>query len=237
MKYLLFILLMIVILITAGCIGGNKNTVVTSQQTTPTLTVPGVEMIERSMSYKSYGDATCNGVLKSSVNEPVTAWVSMAVYDNNNVKLGEGYDIVNLDPFGKSTFEAAAFNSDKYSSKIDTYRCYIDHAYGSENKNIVVIPYQTTTPIPCKEFIEGKYVTQNVFEGKPYATFETFGVGKAILTVGNSEYNVTYDPMLPETCLYNWRGVSGRFEVSGNLKVIGTNPDKIMVNEFEMTRV
>lgn len=37
MKYLIFVLLLVTVLITAGCVGGNQNTGVTPAQTTTTL--------------------------------------------------------------------------------------------------------------------------------------------------------------------------------------------------------
>jgi hypothetical protein len=125
-KVIILAILILGMVAVSACVESSSSS---SGTIVATSSIPAVEMVNRTTSYKSFGDAVCSGVLESHVNKPMTAWVTMAVYDKNDVKLGDGYDIVKLDPLGKSTFEAVVFNSGDYAYKINTFRCFIDHVY------------------------------------------------------------------------------------------------------------
>lgn len=147
-KIIILAFLIIGMVAVSACVGSGPAE---TPLTTPSA--PSVEMINASVSYKSYGDAYCYGILKSNINKPLTASVTFAIYDKNDVvKLGDGFDIVKLDPLGQSKFEAIAFGSNDYpkedtieeKEKLEerlnkirvsmgespvhnwTYRCYVD---------------------------------------------------------------------------------------------------------------
>ena len=88
-----------------------------------------VGIVSKKQDYTSYGDVEVTGIIKNNLNMPLTAWVTVDLYDKNKVKLGTGYDIVSLDASGQSKFDIVVFGSDKYADEFATYRTYIDHTY------------------------------------------------------------------------------------------------------------
>jgi len=91
--------------------------------------VEGVaQIISEYSGWKSYGDFYVTGVVRNNVGRSVTVWVNVDSYDANDVKLGTGYDIVTVDPYGQSRFEAIVFGT-KGSARGGTYRVYIDKIY------------------------------------------------------------------------------------------------------------
>jgi len=59
----------------------------------------------------------------------LTVFVDYDVYDPNDVKVGTGYDIVKLDPYGQSKYEVIAFGAGDKGARGGTYRIYIGNYY------------------------------------------------------------------------------------------------------------
>ena len=83
-----------------------------------------IQIISKYPDWKSYGDFYVSGVVRNNVGRSVTVSVYVDAYDSNGVKVGTGKDIVTIDPYGKSKFEAIAFG-EKGSSRGGSYRVYI----------------------------------------------------------------------------------------------------------------
>ena len=79
MKYLLFALLLVAALITAGCVSGNQNNVITSTQTTITTGQRYVTEVTPSETFssldpsapQSYAEKYCLDVVKMEVSKPI----------------------------------------------------------------------------------------------------------------------------------------------------------------------
>jgi len=90
---------------------------------------PVAELINRQAGTKSFGDYYISGIVKSNVGYPITVWISVNLYDRSGVKLGDGYDIEKVDPYGQTKFEAVVLNSENYIREINSVKCYIDRVY------------------------------------------------------------------------------------------------------------
>jgi len=129
-KVIILAFLIIGMVAISACVGSSSSSPSSSKVTTiATADVPAVQIVSKEQGYKSYGDVYVSGIVKNNRNKELTAWLNVDLYDKNDVKLGTGYDIVTIDPYGQSKFEVLVFGSDKYTDEFDTYRTYIDHVY------------------------------------------------------------------------------------------------------------
>lgn len=118
------------LIISAGCTSSSSSSSYSSSPTTSYTTKSStVEIVNQSVDWKSYGDPYASGIVVNSGGKSVTAFVKLDVYTEDGVKLGSGTDVVKIDPYGKSQFEAIAFGTgDKIKGKFK-YRIYIDSYY------------------------------------------------------------------------------------------------------------
>jgi hypothetical protein len=74
------------------------------------VAVEGVaQIISEYSGWKSYGSFFVTGIIRNNVGRPVTAQVNVDYYDADGVKLGTGTDMVRIDPYGQSRYEAFVF--------------------------------------------------------------------------------------------------------------------------------
>jgi hypothetical protein len=114
----LSLFLCVLLILVAGCTSGSSK-----PTTTPAPPESFVTLGDQYPGHESYGDFYVSGLVTSNSSESLTAWVGVVYYNNDGVRLGDGYDIVKLDPYGTSHFHATVFNSNtfpqgKYTTQI-----------------------------------------------------------------------------------------------------------------------
>jgi hypothetical protein len=114
---LYFGLLLLFVLI-AGCSSSSTSN---KQVTTPD--VPNVKILSHDNSWRSYGGLEVTGVVQNDDNVMHKVGVTAYCYDQNGVKVDDGFDYITVDPYGgKSTFSAICTDM---NNRQGTYKVYI----------------------------------------------------------------------------------------------------------------
>jgi len=92
---------------------------------TPVSVEGEAQIISEYSGWKSYGDFYSAGIVRNNEHRSITVNVIVDVYNSDDVKVGTGSDVVTVDPYGKSKFEAIVFGENG-NSKGGSYRVYID---------------------------------------------------------------------------------------------------------------
>ena len=89
--------------------------------------VEGVaQIISEYSGWNSYGSFFVTGIVRNNVGRPVTAQVNVDYYNADGVKLGTGTDIVRIDPYGQSRYEAFVFGR-QGGPGAGTYNVHLDN--------------------------------------------------------------------------------------------------------------
>jgi hypothetical protein len=84
------------------------------------------QIISEYSGWNSYGSFFVTGMVRNNAGRSVTAQVNVDYYDANGVKLGTGTDLVTLDPYGQSRYQAFVFG---YQGRAGagTYNVHLDN--------------------------------------------------------------------------------------------------------------